>query len=71
MNFLFVVLAAIVVGGIGSPYGTMLGSLLIGMVVELSTNVFPAAYKYDVAFAVLIVVLLARPSGLLGIAGRV
>jgi branched-chain amino acid transport system permease protein len=71
LNFLFVVLAAIVVGGIGRPYGTMLGALLIGVIVEVSTNVVPAAYKYDVAFGVLIVVLLFRPEGLSRVMGRI
>jgi len=71
LSFLFVVLAAIVVGGIGRPYGTMLGALIIGMSIEVSTNVISAGYKLDVAFAVLIISLLLRPQGISGVRGHV
>ena len=74
-NFGFVLLlpifAAVVLGGIGSAYGALLGGLLLGLVTELSTwegfrgGVNPV-YKPVVAFAVLIGVLLLRPQGLLG-----
>jgi branched-chain amino acid transport system permease protein len=70
LNFLFVVLAAVVLGGIGRPYGTMLGALIIGMAVEISTNVIAAAYKLDIAFGILILVLLVRPEGLSRVVGR-
>lgn len=71
MNFFFVVLAAVVVGGIGRPYGTMAGALIIGLAIEVSTNVMPAVYKLDVAFAILILILLFRPQGLARVAGKV
>lgn len=71
MNFFFVVLAAVVVGGIGRPYGTMAGALIIGLAIEVSTNVIPAVYKLDVAFAILILILLFRPQGLARVAGKV
>jgi branched-subunit amino acid ABC-type transport system permease component len=71
LNVLFVVLAAIVVGGIGRPYGTMIGALIIGLAIEVSTNVISPAYKLDVAFAVLIVALLVRPQGISRVIGRV
>jgi branched-chain amino acid transport system permease protein/neutral amino acid transport system permease protein len=63
-NYLFVVFAAVILGGIGQPYGTMLGALLIGVVTEMSTVFINAAYKNDIAFAMLIVVLFFRPRGL-------
>jgi branched-subunit amino acid ABC-type transport system permease component len=70
-TLLLPVFAAVVLGGIGNPYGALAGGFLLGIVTELSTwegfggGVDPV-YKPVVAFAVLIVVLLARPQGILG-----
>jgi branched-subunit amino acid ABC-type transport system permease component len=70
-TLLLPVFAAVVLGGIGNPYGALAGGFLLGIVTELSTwegfggGVDPV-YKPVVAFGVLIVVLLARPQGLLG-----
>jgi len=71
LNFFFVVMAAVVVGGIGKPYGTMVGALLIGVSIEVSTNVIPAQYKLDVAFLILILILLWKPQGISRITGKV
>jgi branched-subunit amino acid ABC-type transport system permease component len=65
------VFAAVVLGGIGSPYGALLGGLVLGVVKELSTwggffGGVNSVYKPVVAFAILIGVLLVRPQGLLG-----
>jgi len=65
------VFAAVVLGGIGSPYGALLGGLVLGVVTELSTwggffGGVNSVYKPVVAFAILIGVLLVRPQGLLG-----
>ncbi len=59
--------AAAVIGGIGSLPGAMLGGLLMG-IVEAFSNSFPAtsAYTDAIVFAVLIIILLVRPSGILG-----
>jgi len=70
VRFLFVIFAAVILGGIGRPYGAMLGALVIGLAVEVSVVVIPAAYKLDVAFVILVVVLLLRPQGLLAVAGK-
>jgi branched-chain amino acid transport system permease protein len=60
---------AAVIGGIGSIPGAMLGGVLIGVIGEL-TKLTPYSGLQDVIiFAVLIIVLLVRPSGLLGKAG--
>jgi branched-subunit amino acid ABC-type transport system permease component len=70
-TLLLPIFAAVVLGGIGSAYGALLGGLLLGLVTELSTwpgfhgGVDPV-YKPVVAFLVLIGVLLVRPQGLLG-----
>ncbi len=65
------VFAAVVLGGIGSAYGALLGGLVLGVVTELSTwggffGGVNSVYKPVVAFAILIGVLLVRPQGLFG-----
>ncbi len=57
---------AAVLGGIGNIRGAVLGGLLLGMVEALSTPFINRAYVNVVRFLVRIVVLLLRPSGLLG-----
>ena len=57
---------AAVLGGIGSLPGAMLGGLVIGLAEALVSAVGLSVWKDGVVFAILIVVLLVRPSGLLG-----
>jgi len=70
-QLLLPIFAAVVLGGIGSAYGALIGGLLLGVAMELSTweslagGVDPV-YKPVVAFVLLIAVLLVRPQGLLG-----
>ena len=58
--------AAVIVGGIGNPYGAFAGALLIGVSMEASTAFVPPTYKPAIAFAVMVAVLLFRPRGLFG-----
>lgn len=69
-TFLFVIFAAVILGGIGKPYGTMLGALIMGLATEISAVIIDPAYKLDVAFVLLIVVLLLRPQGIVATAGK-
>ena len=57
---------AAVVGGIGSIPGAMLGGLLIGVAESMATGYISSAYKDAIVFAMLVVVMLVRPQGLLG-----
>ncbi len=57
---------AAVLGGIGSLPGAMLGGLLIGLTEAFYAGYFSAEYKDVATFAILILVLVFRPSGLLG-----
>ena len=57
---------AAVLGGIGSIPGAMLGGLLLGMVEAFWSGYFSIEYKDVAAFAVLVLVLIFLPSGLLG-----
>jgi branched-chain amino acid transport system permease protein len=70
-KILLLVFAAVVLGGLGSVWGALLGSFVIGIFIEVSTLFVPAELKFVGALVVLIVVLLFRPQGLLGRAERV
>jgi neutral amino acid transport system permease protein len=63
-SFLLVTFAAAVAGGIGRPYGAMLGALILGLVTEVGGAYVASSYKVVIAVGVLILVLLVRPSGL-------
>ena len=56
--------AAVVLGGAGSIPGAMVGGILIGVIESLAGTIFNAQIKDAVAFIILIVVLIVKPSGL-------
>ncbi|GGE33498.1 branched-chain amino acid ABC transporter permease [Primorskyibacter flagellatus] len=60
------VIAAAIVGGLGSPLGAALGAVIIGLAEELTVAFISAPYKGAVGFVVIALVLLLRPQGLLG-----
>ena len=64
-QFLIPIIAVAVLGGIGQPYGAMLGALVIGIVSEVAAVVINPDYKDVVAFVILVIVLLVRPQGIL------
>lgn len=57
---------AAVLGGIGSISGAMLGGILLGLAESLAVTFLPSAYKDVVAFAILIIILIFKPCGLIG-----
>jgi branched-chain amino acid transport system permease protein len=63
--------AAVILGGLGSAYGAMVGGLVIGVASEVSTYWLELEFKYVTALAVLIIVVLVRPQGILGVRERV
>ena len=65
-RLLLSIFAAAILGGIGKPYGAISGGLLLGVASELSTLFISPAYKLAVAFAILVIMLIVRPTGLLG-----
>jgi neutral amino acid transport system permease protein len=65
-QILLLVFGAIVLGGLGTAFGALLGSIIVGLLVELSTLWIPSDIKYVGALVVLIAVLLVKPQGLLG-----
>jgi branched-chain amino acid transport system permease protein/neutral amino acid transport system permease protein len=64
-GFLITALAAAVLGGAGQPYGAMIGAVVIGLITELSAAIWAPDYKQVVAFAILVIVMVLRPQGLL------
>lgn len=58
--------AAVILGTIGNPYGALVGGLIIGITQQVSTLWLLPTYKPAVAFGVMIIVLLVRPSGIFG-----
>lgn len=70
-RLLLLMFAGVILGGLGTAYGAMVGSLVVGIVVEMSTVFFGAELKIAWALLVLIIVLLVRPQGILGRAERV
>jgi branched-chain amino acid transport system permease protein/neutral amino acid transport system permease protein len=65
-DFLVLVVAAAMLGGVGKPYGAMLGALVLGLVTEIAAGIIAPGLKEGFAFAALVVVLLLRPQGLFG-----
>jgi branched-chain amino acid transport system permease protein len=64
-NFLLPVFAAALLGGIGKPYGAIAGGFIIGVATEASTAVLEPVYKPAVAFALIVGLLIVRPTGLM------
>lgn len=70
-RLLLLMFAAVTLGGLGHPFGALVGSIVIGLAVEMSTLVLGTDLKYGVALGILVLVLLVRPQGILGRAERV
>ncbi len=58
--------AAVILGGIGNPYGALVGGLIIGIIQQVSTAFLNPAYAPGVSFLIMIIVLLVRPQGIFG-----
>ena len=59
----------VVIGGVGSFPGAVLGGLIAGEIISL-TSMFNPAYAYVMLFLAMTLVLVLRPHGLLGMRGR-
>jgi branched-chain amino acid transport system permease protein len=60
----------VVLGGVGSPAGAMLGGLLLGLAATLTQTYVGPVYTNVVMFMILLAMLLVRPNGILGSAFR-
>ena len=65
-QILLLIFAAVTLGGLGTAFGALVGSIIVGVLVEVSSLWIPADLKYVGALVVLIVILLFRPQGILG-----
>jgi len=70
-RLLLLMFAGVILGGLGSAFGAMVGSLVVGIISEVSTVFVSSELKYVWALAVLILVLLVRPQGILGTKERI
>ena len=67
LQILLLLFAAVTLGGLGTAFGALVGSIIIGLVVEISPVLgMPGDFKYATALLILILLLLVRPQGLLG-----
>lgn len=69
-GFLLITITATVAGGLGRPYGTLIGALLVGLALELAGSYTNSSYELAIAFAILVALMLWRPNGLLAGRGR-
>jgi len=70
-QILLLIFAAVTLGGLGTAYGALVGSIVVGMFISVSTLWIPVELKNVGALGILIVILLVRPQGILGRAQRV
>jgi neutral amino acid transport system permease protein len=70
-QILLLLFAGVTLGGIGTAYGALVGSLVIGIFTQVSTLFIPAELQNVGALVILIVILVVRPQGILGRAERV
>jgi branched-chain amino acid transport system permease protein/neutral amino acid transport system permease protein len=69
-TFLVLIIAAAILGGVGRPYGAMLGALIIGISTEVLAAVVDPGYKNVFALGILVIFVLTRPQGVLSGVGR-
>ncbi len=70
-RLLLLMFAGVTLGGLGTAYGALVGSLIVGVFIQLSTYVVPNDMKNVGALLTLVLILLVRPQGLLGRPERV
>ncbi|GHE12986.1 hypothetical protein GCM10011381_33060 [Klenkia taihuensis] len=70
-RLLLLMFAGVTLGGLGTAYGALVGSVIIGVFVQMSTLVIPDDTKYVGGLLLLIVILVIRPQGILGSRARI
>ncbi|MEG9247352.1 branched-chain amino acid ABC transporter permease [Arthrobacter sp. Soc17.1.1.1] len=65
-QILLLIFAGVTLGGLGTVFGALVGSIIVGLFVEISTIWLEADLKYVGALLIMILVLLFRPQGILG-----
>jgi neutral amino acid transport system permease protein len=70
-RLLLLMFAGVTLGGLGTAYGALVGSIIVGVFVQMSTLVIPEDMKYFGGLLLLIVILVIRPQGILGTRARI
>lgn len=70
-RILLLVFASVTLGGLGRPYGALVGSLVVGLTINLSTLFIDAEVKNMIALLMMALILMFRPQGILGRAERI
>lgn len=70
-RLLLPIFAGVILGGIGTAYGALVGSLVVGIFIQMSTLVIPSELKNAGAMIILILILVFRPQGILGRTERI
>lgn len=68
---LLIIFASVILGGLGTVYGAIVGALVVGVFIQLTSLVIPTEMKTVGALFVMIVILMIRPQGILGRRERV
>jgi len=63
---ILIIMAAAILGGLGSIYGVMVGAILLGLAMDIGVIIIPSAYRPAIAFAVIIIMLIIKPRGIFG-----
>jgi branched-chain amino acid transport system permease protein len=70
-RLLLLMFAGVTLGGLGTAYGALVGSVIVGVFVQMSTLVIPNDMKYVGGLLLLIIILVIRPQGILGSRARI
>ncbi|TAN24134.1 MAG: branched-chain amino acid ABC transporter permease [Actinomycetota bacterium] len=70
LSYEYYIFIAVILGGVGSPLGAVLGGLVVGVLSQVISLAIPSGLNSVVVFGVMIVVLFVRPMGLMGVPGR-
>jgi branched-chain amino acid transport system permease protein len=70
-NLLLLMFAGVILGGLGTAYGALVGCLIVGVLVQVSAQIIPVDLKYLGGLAVLVIILVIKPQGLLGSRARI
>ena len=70
-RILLLIFASVTLGGLGRPYGALVGALIVGLTINLSTLFIDAEVKNMVALLMMALILMFRPQGILGRAERI
>ena len=69
-SFFLITLTAAVAGGLGKPFSTLAGAIIVGIALEFTGGYISASYELAFAFGILALIILFRPRGLFTRAGR-